>query len=163
MQRSGQRSPRNVDTTGPRMDPHSAKDGHLRTFSQRREFKDRGRIKARFFSESLFHRKLPDGEKIKRERLLYSPSTGKVFCFYCKLFERTNHSSKFSNEGFDDWKHPELIHVHERSLAHFESIQYCRRWKAKQSLIDTQHQQQIQKEEAYWGKVLSRVVEVVKL
>jgi len=73
-----------------------------------------------------------------------------------------NHSSKFSNEGFNDWKHPELIDMHERSLAHFESIQYCRRWKTKQSLIDTQHQQQIQKEKAYWGKVLSRVVEVVK-
>ena len=127
-----------------------------------REFKERGRIKTRFFSESLLHRKLPDGEKIKREWLLYSPSTGKVFCFYCKLFECTNHSSMFSNEGFDDWKHPELIHVHERSSAHFDSIQSCRRWKTKHSLVDTQHQKQIQKEEAYWGRVLSRVVEVVK-
>eukprot|EP00794_Sanderia_malayensis_P010048 gene10048-biopygen8254 len=127
-----------------------------------REFKERARIKTRYFSESLLHRKLPDGEKIKREWLLYSPSTGKVFCFYCKLFESTNHSSMFSNEGFDDWKHPEMIHVHERSSAHFESIQSCRRWKTRQSLIDTQHQQQIQKEEAYWGSVLSRVVEVVK-
>eukprot|EP00794_Sanderia_malayensis_P003780 gene3780-biopygen3227 len=127
-----------------------------------REFKERGRIKNRYFSESLLHRNLPDGEKIKREWLLYSPSTGKVFCFYCKLFEGTNHSSMFSNEGFDDWKHPEMIHVHERSSAHFESIQSCRRWKTRQSLIDTKHQQQIQKEEAYWGSVLSRVVEVVK-
>eukprot|EP00794_Sanderia_malayensis_P015939 gene15939-biopygen13560 len=127
-----------------------------------REFKERARIKTRYFSESLLHRKLPHGEKIKREWLLYSLSTGKVFCFYCKLFESTNHSSMFSNEGFDDWKHPEMIHVHERSSAHFESIQSCRRWKTRQSLIDTQHQQQIQKEEAYWGSVLSRVVEVVK-
>ena len=99
---------------------------------------------------------------MKREWLLYSSSKGKVFCITSKLFARMNHSSKFSNEGFNDWKHPELIDMHECSLAHFESIQYCRRWKTKQSLIDTQHQQQIQKEKAYWGKVLSRVVEVVK-
>ena len=127
-----------------------------------REFKEKGRIKIRYFSESLLHRKMPDGEKIKREWLLYSPSTGKVFCFYCKLFESTNHSSMFSNKGFDDWKHPELIHVHERSSAHFESIQSCRRWKTKLGLIHSQHQKQIQKEEAYWGRVLSRVIEVVK-
>ena len=27
--------------------------------------------------------------------------------------------------------------MHERSLARFESTQYCRRWKTKKSLIDT--------------------------
>lgn len=40
----------------------------------------------RYFSKTLFKRKLTNGETQSREWLLYSPSTGTVFCFACKLF-----------------------------------------------------------------------------
>ena len=37
-------------------------------------------------TKSLFFREKVNGEKIKRDWICYSPSTGKVFCAHCKLF-----------------------------------------------------------------------------
>ncbi|XP_055905691.1 zinc finger MYM-type protein 5-like [Eupeodes corollae] len=57
----------------------------------------------RFFSQSMFFRKHVSGGKIKREWLMYSPSTGKVFCFPCVLFGEEQSRSQFKT-GFSDWK-----------------------------------------------------------
>ena len=56
----------------------------------------------RFFCKSTFYCSLPKGEKKKRNWLCYSPSTGKAFCFQCKLFSPED--SAFSRSGFCDWK-----------------------------------------------------------
>jgi hypothetical protein len=56
----------------------------------------------RYFCKSTFYCSLPNGEKKKRNWLCYSPSTGKAFCFQCKLFSPED--SAFSRSGFCDWK-----------------------------------------------------------
>ena len=45
-----------------------------------------------------------------RDWLVYSPSTGNVYCYVCKLFR--NGSECFSLNGFNDWKmHTESRHM----------------------------------------------------
>ena len=47
-----------------------------------RQFKDQSRK----FSKHLLFRKHLSGEEIAREWIVYSPSTGSIFCFICVLF-----------------------------------------------------------------------------
>ena len=54
---------------------------------------------ARFCSQKLFVGEKANGEKYKREWLLYLPSTGSVYCFVCKLFAPTFFSHFVTREG----------------------------------------------------------------
>ena len=47
-------------------------------------------MKTRYLSNNVFKRELRNGGCIKRERLLYSPSHGCLFCFVCRLFPQKN-------------------------------------------------------------------------
>lgn len=70
-------------------------------------------------SKSLFYRKV-QSETIFRNWLCFSPSTGKLFCFVCKLMNLS--VSSFSGEGFCNWKHAqEKLSLHETSKGHLES------------------------------------------
>ncbi|XP_029345826.1 uncharacterized protein LOC100569266 [Acyrthosiphon pisum] len=63
---------------------------------------------------------LLNGEKVKRNYLVYSESTGSVFCAPCKFFGST---SVFSTVGFSDWKHAEKrITSHENSQTHKTNV-----------------------------------------
>ncbi|XP_065667684.1 zinc finger MYM-type protein 5-like [Hydra vulgaris] len=42
--------------------------------------------KIRYVCKECFIRKLVNGEIVSRDWLIYSPSTGKVFCYICKIF-----------------------------------------------------------------------------
>ena len=64
----------------------------------KREFKNR----TRQCSKSLFHGIKANGEKYDREWLVYSKSTGRLYCFVCKLLSICK--SALSFDGFDDWK-----------------------------------------------------------
>lgn len=55
----------------------------------------------RYLSPAFFKTKLVNGQEIKRSYLIYSESTGKLFCVPCQLFGGTTILAK---EGFDDWK-----------------------------------------------------------
>ena len=46
-----------------------------------------------------------------RDWLVYSPSTGNVYCYVCKLFGTV--SDSFSLNGFNDWKNAHRITTHE--------------------------------------------------
>ena len=70
----------------------------------------------RYLPLSIFERKMSNGEKFARKWLVYSPSTGNVFCVPCKLFG--TQESAFRS-GFSDWKNCHaLIKVHESSINH---------------------------------------------
>ena len=106
---------------------------------------------------------MPNGETASRDWLLYSPSTGKIFCFYCTLFEYPNpNTAAFSEKGFDDWKHPETLYQHEKCSGHFESIKVFKLWEMKNGLVDTQQLLLLQQEEHYWEAVIVRVIECVR-
>eukprot|EP00795_Rhopilema_esculentum_P004010 gene4010-20176_t len=119
-------------------------------------------MKTRCFSASLLKRKLSNAEEIDRDWLLYSPSSGKVFCFYCKLFGGSN-TTALASSGFDDWKHPESISQHERSDAHFENVKLCTAFANGEGwLIESQHIKLLQQEEDCWKGVIIRVIEAVR-
>ncbi|GFQ95848.1 zinc finger MYM-type protein 1 [Trichonephila clavata] len=66
----------------------------------------------------MFFRKHISGGKIKREWLMYSPSTGKVYCFPCILFGEAQNRSHFQT-GFSDWKNAlHRIQSHENNATH---------------------------------------------
>jgi hypothetical protein len=52
---------------------------------------------------SLFELKLPNGEIHTCKWLIFSENTGDVYCFVCKLFNKSNNLS-FINPSFNNWK-----------------------------------------------------------
>ena len=51
----------------------------------------------------LFLRKNRNGETTSRFWLCFSPTTGKVYCYICKLVNPSN--TQIVNDGYCDWKH----------------------------------------------------------
>eukprot|EP00795_Rhopilema_esculentum_P009747 gene9747-18255_t len=120
------------------------------------------KMKTSCFSASLLKRKLSNAEEIDRDWLLYSPSSGKVFCFYCKLFGGSS-TTALASSGFDYWKHPESISQHERSDAHFENVKLCTAFANGEGwLIESQHIKLLQQEEEHGKGVIIRVIEAVR-
>lgn len=117
----------------------------------------------RFFQRSLFFGRQANGEKYFRNWLLYSPSKGNVYCFCCKLFGTALHKSHFSTDGFCDWKNATIsIRLHESSNEHhLAMIAYLAR-SSNHDRVDSQLQQQTDREADYWRSVLLRIVEVIK-
>jgi len=76
-------------------------------------------------TKTFFVRTHPlNGEKSCRKWLCYSPSTGKVFCFACKLFGGSAvQATKFVTGGFDNWRAGESrIKMHENSDGHRDAM-----------------------------------------
>lgn len=114
---------------------------------------------SRSFTNSLRNSSLPNGQSVSRQWLMYSPSTGCVFCFACKLF-----SSKHSSfvDGFSDWKHSGRIGEHERSPEHRACLLKLHLRSKGTATIDSELLKQIDGERQYWKEVLRRVVAVVQ-
>lgn len=107
-----------------------------------------------------FFTKLINGEQILRNYLLYSESTGSVYCVPCLLFGA---KSVFSTTGFSDWKRADKrISSHENSLTHKNNILTMRNRRLISERIDTNIITELEKETNYWRNVLKRVVTVVK-
>lgn len=71
---------------------------------------------------SLFHRINQNKEVVNRFWLCFSPSTGKIYCFLCKLLA-TSPNVALSQEGYCDWKHAsERVCQHEISKNHLNSV-----------------------------------------
>ncbi|XP_042567684.1 uncharacterized protein LOC109060026 [Cyprinus carpio] len=78
-----------------------------------------GSNRTRSLTNDLLHCRLPNNQIVPREWLLYSPSTGSVYCYACKLLSSQKHA--FIIE-FCDWKHPERVSDHEKSAEHRQNI-----------------------------------------
>lgn len=55
----------------------------------------------RSFSSSFFTKKMANGERVKREWLVYSKKLDAVFCFCCLLF---GSESNVFKTGYKDWQ-----------------------------------------------------------
>lgn len=76
----------------------------------------------RYFSKTLFKRKLANGETQPREWLLYSPSKGTVFYFACKLCGDSDMQSALTS-GYSDWKNAAVrLAEHEGSESHRKAM-----------------------------------------
>lgn len=76
----------------------------------------------RRLTRDWFYRTLPNGEKVLRTWMAYSPSKSSLFCFCCRLFENVDspNASKFCTlDGFNTWwKLNPKVANHESSTQH---------------------------------------------
>lgn len=123
----------------------------------------RGKFKDcfRYCSSNLFYTHLQNGDKVRRKYLLYSESTGALYCVPCLLFDGV---SKFSTEyGFSDWKKAGAkLTAHENSSTHRTCVLNMKSRGEILGRIDSSLLLQMDTEIYYWKNVLTKVVAVVK-
>lgn len=118
--------------------------------------------KKRYFTSNHLYRVKQNKEKIRREWLTLSPSTGAVFCWICKLFSKMQ-TALSSSSGFCDWKHAtERLREHENSHPHREAVCVMLQRTELSSRIDRKIAENNSCESKYWFDVLRRVVAVTK-
>ena len=117
----------------------------------------------RKLTSSAFERILENGEVQPRKWVLYSESTGNVFCFTCKLFRTRSNSISFVDGGFSNWKKAEeKIKEHENGTEHKKATMRWLLRKNTVNLVSEHMDSQMTREISYWKKVLRRVVAVIK-
>lgn len=99
------------------------------------------------------------GEQFGRNWLCYSKTSGRVYCFTCKLMSPMR--SKLTR-GFNDWKHAnKLLSNHENCKQHLDAMAaLCARKSSRH--IDSDLVEQYESEIQYWKQVLRRIVSVVQ-
>ena len=114
---------------------------------------------SRYLSKSYFSKRMGNGEVVKRSWLVYSPSTGNVFCAPCKLYGGT---TLLATTGFNDWKNSKGISEHDNSFEHQDCVRkfVCRSTVLER--VDSELVKQYNHEVEYWKNVLKSVVETVK-
>ncbi|XP_065664637.1 zinc finger MYM-type protein 5-like [Hydra vulgaris] len=101
----------------------------------------------RYCSKNLFTSKKANGEKFKREWLIYSSSLGSVFCFVCNLFRVSQFA--LATHGFRDWKNLfSSLKSHENSSEHREALMKYLKRKNNYS-VKVQLNSEIRKERNY--------------
>lgn len=114
----------------------------------------------RYFSLKFIKTKLKNNEPFNRTFLIYSNSTGNVYCAPCRLF---GSKSVFATVGFSNWKKgEEKISQHENSIIHKSCVLKMSQSGSVVERIDKQLILQVETEKMYWEKVLTRVAAVVK-
>ena len=71
---------------------------------------------------AAFSTETHNGETVDRIWLLYSPSTGNVFCFVCKLLAWNKSHSQLANNGIDSWTHIDKLREHDGSSDHRQAL-----------------------------------------
>ena len=117
--------------------------------------------RTRSLTNDLFNCRLQNNEVVPREWLLYSPSTGSVYCYACKLLSPQTQQHAFIS-GFSDWKHSERIGDHEKSLEHRRNMLSLIQRSQVVCRVDAALVRQCEAEQRYWTEVLRRVVTVIK-
>ncbi|XP_060858770.1 zinc finger MYM-type protein 5-like [Metopolophium dirhodum] len=118
----------------------------------------------RHFDGKWFYKFLNNGEKVRRQWLLYSKSKNAIFCFACLLFSNNDiRKSTFSNNGFKDWKHLNpSVAEHENSKNHKQNFLD---WKELEKrlqdciTIDYALQNSIKNEKEKWFCILKVIVD----
>ena len=89
---------------------------------------------------------------------MYSPSTGNVYCYLCKLLR--SGSDSFSLNGFNDWENAHRITTHERSDSNSVAVKKGFE-SAKAHHVDSAIAKQLENEQQYWIELFKRIVAVV--
>lgn len=119
--------------------------------------------KNRKCTEKMFYRVTKVDESIKRRWICFSPKTGPLYCFFCKLLD-CNHDSPFTITGFCDWKHAgDRLISHETSTTHLKALSCFNNLQKENQCVNVQLAKEIEASTQYWFKVLQRVIDVVLL
>lgn len=115
--------------------------------------------KSRSLTNKVLTQHLHNGETISREWIIYSPPTGEIYCFACKVL--STHYTTFVT-GFSDWKNPERITEHEMSGEHRKCMVLLIHRTKRLGIVDASLERQIDAESQYWKDVLRPVIDVIK-
>ena len=103
-----------------------------------------------------------NGEKCDRKWLMFSESTGCVFCYVCKLFS-TDYDNVFVKSGFYNWKKAkQTIFGHENSKEHIQCMIKWIEFIKQNTHVDEYMVSQIKREFNYWSAILNRIVAVIR-
>ncbi len=140
----------NVRAYWARKGPESCQNNEANVKASERHYKHQKRL----FSKTHFKRKHLNGASLPREWLLYSPSTGCVFCFACCLFREGDGKFPFQS-GYNDWTHAtRRFAKHENGDGHRKAMfNYINR-AAADGVIDSQLKKQLESHSNYWSEVL---------
>ena len=122
----------------------------------------------RSMNKTWFKRKLGNGhgEEVTRSWLAYSPSKKSAFCICCLLYSKSDHQSSMEQEnGFNQWKAPTKLSVHENAKNHrmcFTQWKEMERNLVANRVIDMELQSQIEKEKQKWRDILTRILHCIK-
>lgn len=115
----------------------------------------------RSFTDFYYTKRMPNGECVKREWIIYSKNMDSVHCFCCLLFS-TNVLGISSRKGISDWKHLSTrISEHEHSKQHMENYA---EWKSfenrisNKKTIDLELHNQLKEEIERLRQVFKRIV-----
>lgn len=85
----------------------------------------------RTLSVNIFKSTFPDWDTVLRDWLLYSQTTGKVFCVPCCIYQLMTVKTNF-HTVFNYWKHSnELLRQHKQSQDHRINVLTYITWKKK--------------------------------
>lgn len=117
------------------------------------------------FSKKWFYRNLSNGERVRRQWLMYSELKNSVFCFPCLLFSNDNRTCPFINNGFDDWQHLNpYIPDHEKSKSHLNNFISWKELEKRIHMgvtIDCEFEKSIEKEKEKWRNILRIIIDVI--
>ena len=116
----------------------------------------------RYLTTKMLYSRWTNGEIHPRKWLLYSPSKGSVYCYYCSLLNKNG--DKFSHpDGFSSWKKAHSkISAHEQSEVHRNCVLEARDHGTEAGRVDRAMESQRMESKRYWCDVLHRVVSVVR-
>ncbi|KAL4148373.1 hypothetical protein QTP88_002634 [Uroleucon formosanum] len=117
----------------------------------------------RKFSVEYYYLSSKSGNRIPRTWLCYSPILNYVYCESCWLFADRQYISYKSEwiTGIDNWQHlSQKIFKHESSIQHIKSVQIRSLW-AKNKVLDSQLENQVSEEAAFWRSVLERIIMII--
>ena len=119
---------------------------------------------SRCCSAAFFKASKVNGEQYDIDWLVYSITTGKVYCFMCKLLATSTipSSSCLGKEGFNDWKNARTqLRSHENSTDHkIALLAYLTRRHCLG--LNSKLEEQCDTQRDYWRHVLQRVVAVIR-
>lgn len=144
-------------------EPYQKRDGPFVDTVQRSGDKIKG--KSRHFHSEWFYKALPNGEKVLRKWMVYSPIKKSLYCFCCKLFFRHHQTKQSFVNGFNSWwKLNPKVSEHENSESHLSCFE---KWKILENglrlkkTIDHEHQMVLDQEKKKWCNILSRLLDVI--
>lgn len=109
---------------------------------------------------NAFFRTTKNGEKIKREWLVYTETSKCLYCYVCRLFSK---QVTLMSKGTNDWKNiHRKLSEHENSRDHISSICMLLDRSKIAGRIDIAEEKLILNEKKYWKEVLKRVIATIK-
>ena len=122
--------------------------------------------KTRKLTREWFFKVLPNGERMLRSWMAYSPSKEALYCFCCRLFSDRDKSKFNSEDGFNMWwKLNPRICEHESSPDHVQSFTQWKEFEiriAREATVDKKEQEEIESQVKKWKEILSRLVDIIR-